>query len=158
MFQSFQLVGLDSEEFQGLFNLSDVQLKEHSARRCFAIDNPGYPCRISLKDARIGEELLLLPYLHQPADSPYRASGPIYIRRGARQTRLAVGEVSTYVTSRLISVRAYDAQHMIVAASVCEGPVVAPEIEEYFRRSDVAYIHLHNAKRGCFSCQVIRAE
>ncbi len=56
-----------------------------------------------------------------------------------------------------MSVRAYDAAHMIVAATVCEGSVVATEIESYFSQVDVAYIHLHNAKRGCFSALVNRA-
>jgi len=105
----------------------------------------------------MGEELLLLPYEHQPAASPYRASGPIYVRRGAKRRTLAAGEMPAYVTSRLISVRAYDSAHMIIAASVCEGRLVAQEIEQVFNDRQVAYIHLHNAKRGCFSCEVNRA-
>jgi hypothetical protein len=56
-----------------------------------------------------------------------------------------------------MSVRAYDAAHMMVAASVCEGKTTATEIEGYFARDDVAYIHLHNAKQGCFSALVVRA-
>ena len=62
-----------------------------------------------------------------------------------------------YVTRRLISVRAYDAGHMMVAASVCDGPAVADEIVARFFDPDVAYVHLHNAKQGCFSCLVVRA-
>jgi hypothetical protein len=46
---------------------------------------------------------------------------------------------------------------MMVAASVCEGTLAANEIRQYFSDSNVAYIHLHNAKQGCFSCQVVRA-
>ena len=157
MTRSFQLVGIDHEQFLPLFALSDEELQEHSAKRCFASEAPGYPCRISLEDASVGEELLLLPYLHQPAASPYRASGPIFVRRGAKQRLLAVGEVPRYVTSRLMSVRAYDAAHMMIAATVCEGANAAQEIQQYFGHDNVAYIHLHNAKRGCFSCQVVRA-
>ena len=56
-----------------------------------------------------------------------------------------------------MSVRAYDKAHMIVAASVCEGGLLAKELESYFGNDQVDYVHLHNAKRGCFSCQVIRA-
>lgn len=157
MYTHFALVGIDHSPFEALFELSDEQLREHAAERCFATEVPGYPCRISLEDAHVGEELLLLPYVHQPADSPYRSSGPIYVRRGARQRRLPVGEVPSYVSSRLMSVRAYDAAHTIVAASVCEGSAVAADIEACFARDDVAYIHLHNARRGCFSCRVERA-
>ena len=157
MFRSFQLVGIDHAPFQSLFDLSDAQLAQRSARRCTASESPGYPCRISLEDAQLGEELLLLPYLHQPADSPYRALGPIFVRRGVQQRKLPAGLVPSYVSNRLISLRAYDAEHMIVDASVCEGTDATSEIKRHFSRDDVAYIHLHNAKRGCFSCQAIRA-
>jgi hypothetical protein len=157
MAHSFQLLGISHEQFEPLFLLSDEQLKEHGAQRRIATESPGYPCRISLEDASIGEELLLLPYLHQPAASPYRASGPIFVRRGAKQRRLGVGQVPSYVSSRLMSVRAYDAAHMLMAASVCEGVNAARELDKHFSSVQVEYIHLHNAKQGCFSCQVIRA-
>ena len=157
MTRSFRLVGIDPAPFEPLFALSDEELRKHSARRCFATEDHGYPCRISLEDADVGDELLLLPYLHQPAASPYRASGPIYVRRGVKRRQLRVGEVPNYVSSRLISVRAYDAEDMMVAASVCDGAAVAVEIEACLRRDDIAYIQLHNARRGCFSCEVVRA-
>jgi hypothetical protein len=154
---SFQLVGIDAAPFQALFGLNDEELINYSAKRCFANEQPGYPCRISLQDAKVGEELLLLPYTHQSAKSPYHASGPIFIRKGAVQRRLEVNTVPRYVTDRLISFRAYDAKHMIVAASVREGVDAAAEINDFFKRPDVAYVHLHNAKRGCFSCEAVRA-
>jgi len=157
MSSNFQLVGIDHVPFQALFALSDEQLNQISAKRCFVQESPGYPCRISLEDAQVGEEVLLMPYLHQPAASPYRASGPIFVRRGVQQRKLPVGEVPSYITNRLMSLRAYDSEHMIVAASVCEGTLAGSEITEYFRRAEVAYIHLHNANRGCFSCKAVRA-
>jgi hypothetical protein len=154
---SFQVVGIDYEQFLPFFSLTDEQLQERAAKRCYATASSGYPCRVSLEDASVGEELILLPFQHQPAASPYRATGPIYVRRGAQQSRPPVGELPSYVTSRLISVRAYDAAHMMVAASVCDGKATAAEIEGYFASDDVAYIHLHNAKQGCFSALVVRA-
>ena len=153
----FRLVGIDHQQFQPLFALSHSALRKRDAVRRVATEDDTLPCRISLEDAAPGDELLLLPYAHQPASSPYRSSGPIFVRRGATRTKLDAGVVPPYVTSRLISVRAYDAQHMIVVASVCEGPLVAEEIGKYFADDEVAYIHLHNAKRGCFSCLVERA-
>ncbi len=154
---NFQLIGIDPTPFEPLFELSDDELLAHSAQRRFADEQPGFPCRVSLEDAKPGDELLLLPYLHQPADSPYRASGPIFVRRGATRRRLQPGVVPSYVSNRLISFRAYDEAHMIVAASVREGSEAAAEISTLFERSDVAYVHLHNARRGCFSCKAIRA-
>jgi hypothetical protein len=105
---AFRLVGLAPEPFAPFFALSDEQLAERGIHRVVADRKPGFPCRISLVDAEIGEPLLLLPYCHQPANSPYQASGPIFIRSGARQRIADASEVPPYVTERLMSVRAYD--------------------------------------------------
>jgi len=153
---SFQLVGIPFEPFASLFSLPDRALAEIGAQRVVATEKPGYPCRVSLIDAEIGEELLLLPYEHQPARSPYRASGPIFVRKAARQLRLDPGVIPDYVSLRQMSVRAYDAAHLMIDAAVCEGKDAAATILEKFDNSNVAYIHLHNAKRGCFSCRVDR--
>jgi hypothetical protein len=100
--------------------------------------------------------LLLLPYQHQPANSPYRASGPIYVKVGARQRTMAVGEIPESVRRRQISLRAYDGDDMIVDAEVCAGEWVGAEIERLLRDPVVRYLHLHNAKRGCYACLVRR--
>jgi Protein of unknown function (DUF1203) len=154
---SFQLIGLLPDQFTHLFSLSDGQLERLGIIRVVADSKPGFPCRISLEDAEPGDELLLLPYEHQPATTPYRASGPIYVRVRARQAKLGPGEIPPYVTLRQISARAYDAHHMMVDAAVCPGDAVVGEIKRQFGNERVAYIHLHNAKRGCFSCRVERA-
>ena len=153
----FRLVGLAREPFAPLFEMTDEQLAARSIRRVVADHKPGFPCRISLVDAEPGEELLLLPYCHQPADSPYQASGPIFIRSGARQRIADPSEVPPYVSGRLISVRGYDERHFIVDAEVCEGANVDATIRRMFESTEVRYLHLHNAKRGCFSCRVERA-
>jgi hypothetical protein len=153
---SFQLVGLAFEPFAPLFALSDRELAKLSARRVVASGKPGFPCRVSLRDADVGDELLLLHYPHQPAGSPYKASGPIYVRKGAQQRTMEVGAIPDCVRTRLMSVRAYDAVHMIVDAAVCDGKDVATEMERMFGNEEVAYVHLHNAKRGCFSALVNR--
>jgi len=153
---AFQLVGLPFEPFAKYFSLSSAALRDLGMRRVVATEQPGYPCRVSLRDAAVGEELLLLPYLHQAENSPYRASGPIFVRERAEQCVLAPDVVPDYVKLRLISVRAYDASHSMVDAGVCAGTEVAPLLDDLFRRGEVAYIHLHNAKRGCFSCLAIR--
>ncbi len=154
---SFQLVGLPFEPFSPMFALGDAELAEHNACRVVATANPGYPCRVSLADAEIGEELLLLPFEHLSAGSPYRASGPIFVRKAAVQANIEPGVIPDYVRIRLMSVRAYDARHLMIDATVCEGREAASAIEKMFRSDEVAYIHLPNATRGCFSCAVRRA-
>ncbi len=153
---SFQLAGLPFEKFSSLFALSDAALAERHMRRVVATSKPGYPCRVSLADAELGEELLLLPFEHQPTHSPYRSSGPIFVRKAAVRATIEPGVIPDYVRLRLMSVRAYDSAHMMTDATVCEGGDIASAIERMFSSDEVAYIHLHNAKRGCFSCTVNR--
>lgn len=154
---SFQLVGLGFEQFSPLFNFSDAALAELNIRRVTASEKPGYPCRVSLADAEMGEELLLLPFEHQPANSPYKATGPIFVRKAAVQSMLAPGVIPDYVGTRLMSVRAYDKTHFMTDALICTGNDTAASIQKMFSADKVAYIHLHNANRGCFSCTVNRA-
>jgi len=154
---SFRLVGLAPDSFASLFALAPDELAARGARRVTATAKFGFPCRVSLADAEPGDELLLLPFEHQPQNSPYRASGPIYVKAGARRRLLDPGEIPDSVRLRQISLRAYDRDHMIVAAEVCAGDAVGDEIGRQFADPRVSYIHLHHAKRGCFSCLVERA-
>ena len=153
---SFQIVGLSPAPFEPLFALPAEALAARGIKRVRAAPGAGYPCRVGLADADAGDELLLLPFEHQPANSPYRASGPIYVKIGARQRTMAVGEIPESVRRRQISLRAYDADDLIVNAEVCEGESVGAEIERLFANPLVRYLHLHNAKRGCYSCLVRR--
>ena len=129
---SFQIVGLSREPFETLFVLSSEELARRGVLRVKATAKPGFPCRISLVDAEVDDELLLLPFEHQPENSPYRSSGPIYVGATAVQRTLEVGEIPEYVSLRQISLRAYDGAHTIVAAEVCAGAQVAVEIERQF--------------------------
>jgi hypothetical protein len=154
---TFQLVGVPESSFHRLFELPEAELAMLQGRRVVATESNGFPCRVSLEDAAAGDELLLLPFAHQPADSPYRSSGPIFVRRGAKQAVLEPGVVPPYVSRRLLSLRAYDSAHMMIDADVHEGSAIAGAIDRAFADPRVAYIHLHNARRGCFSCLVRRA-
>lgn len=153
---SFQLSGLPEQVFSSLFALSDAELAARNIERVIADSQPGFPCRVSLVDADVGDELLLLAFEHQPGASPYRASGPIYVGRRARQASLPVGALSPYVTSRMISLRAYAANDSMVSAEVCDGSTLESHIERAFADDRTAYLHLHYAKRGCFLCRVDR--
>lgn len=154
---SFHLSGIDPGLYADLFVLDDETLRQFGAMRCSADSDHGFPCRVSLQDARRGEDLLLLSYEHQPAASPYRASGPIFVRRGASRAVLPQGVVPPYVSSRLISLRAYNGADMMIDADVHEGEHVALALARLFDDPAVAYVHLHNARQGCFSCVALRS-
>jgi hypothetical protein len=87
----FTIRGLEPQQFASYFALSDADLVARGARRVIA-DGGGYPCRVSLVDAKSGDELVLCQYVHHDTTSPYRAAGPIYVRRDAR-TATFVDEV-----------------------------------------------------------------
>lgn len=157
MTAAFRIIPLDYSPFAPLFDLDATALAQRGAVRVTADEDFGFPCRVSLDDAKAGDELLLLPFTHHAADSPYRASGPIFVRRGARLSTLAAGEVPPSVTRRLMSLRAYDAAGMMQSASVVDGQEVADTLTALFSDPRIDYVHLHHAKPGCYSCRAVRA-
>jgi hypothetical protein len=154
---NYILRGLEPALFEGLFGLDDAALAERGMRRMRSDQPVGFPCRISLEDAPVGEELLLLPFTHLDGATPYRASGPIFVRRGRQQAARIRNELPTYLTLRPLSVRAYDSGNEMVDAEVVDGREAEPLIERYLARADVDFLHIHFARRGCFACRVDRA-
>ena len=154
---TFRISALPITPFVPLFDLSDEELRQLGARRCVADSKPGFPCRVSLKDAEVGETLLLVNYEHQTANSPYRASHAIYIRKGATQAKPADGEIPDVLRSRLLSVRGFDKDGMMMEADVIEGRKLDGVIEKMLGNEKISYLHLHNAKPGCYAARVDRA-
>jgi hypothetical protein len=152
----FRITALPVGHFAPLFPMSDTELAEHNARRYIADKKPGFPCRVSLVDAEPGEHVILVPFSHHGAASPYQASGPIFVREAARQAILSAGEVPESVRGRLLSIRAYDAAGLMINAEVAEGGELEVYIDRFFADPRVAYLHLHNARPGCYSCRVER--
>jgi hypothetical protein len=152
---SYRFKGLPSEAFTPYFALSAADLAARGARIVTADAKPGFPCRVSLEDAEPGERLLLVAFEHQPAHSPYRASGPVFIREGVAP--FAGTDVPPVLRDRLLSLRAYDAAGMMVDADVTEGRDVDSLLDRLFARRDTDEIHIHYARRGCFACRVSRA-
>ncbi len=153
---TFRITGLSPETFHHLFGLSDVELAAHGAKRYVADKTPGFPDRIELRDAEPGETLILLNYTHQPANNPYRASHAIFVREGAEATYDRVGEVPEVMRVRLMSLRAFGADHLMVDADVVDGSEMERVIERLFADPRVAYVHAHYAKRGCYAGRIDR--
>ena len=153
---SFQIEALAAAQFSGLFVLSDGELAKRDAKRVVVDQCPGFPCRISLADAEVGETILLVNYQHQPNNSPYKASHAIFIREGVEQARPKIGEVPEALKTRLLSVRAFNRSHDIIEADVVDGCEVGMTIEEMFKNPEISYLHLHNARPGCFAASVAR--
>lgn len=154
---SFRIHALPRDLFSPLFALPDDALHARDIRRVVADGRPVYPCRVSLQDAGEGERLLLLPHAHHVVDTPYRASGPVYVREAAVEATPDVGEVPALLRTRLLSLRAYDARGMMVWADVRPGTELEAGLDELFALERTDYVHLHYAKPGCYACRAVRA-
>jgi len=93
---------------------------------------------------------------HLPVDSPYRSSHAIYVRAGATSKYDGVDAVPPALARRLLSVRAFDADGLMVSGEIVEGANLAPYIEEQLANPVVAYLHAHYARRGCFAARIDR--
>jgi hypothetical protein len=154
---TFRITGLSPEPFRRLFGLPDDELARQGVKRYVADKTPGFPCRVEMRDAAPGEAVLLLNHVCQPADTPYRASHAIFVREGAADAYDQVDEVPAVMRARLLSLRAFDADGMMLDADVVDGAAVEPLIARLLANSDVSYIHAHYAKRGCYSGRIDRA-
>ena len=154
---TFQIHALPMAPFAPLFALDDAALKAQGARRVIASASPGFPCRVSLRDADLGEELILVNHRHLAANSPYAACHAIYIRKDAQPARPAPGEIPEVLASRLLSLRAFDAEAMMQSAEVVEGRDLAPGLLRIFANPAIAEVHIHNAAPGCFAARATRA-
>lgn len=154
---SFQIHALPAARFADLFVLSDADLHARNARRLVVSAHPGTPCRVSMVDAEVGETVILANFTHQPANTPFRACHAVFVREGAAQASFATGEVPAVLRTRLISVRLFDSDHIMIDADVVEGPALADALETAFEAADVDYVQLHYAKPGCFAAHATRA-
>ena len=150
----FRIQGLPAERFAHLFTFSDEELVRAGAVRRIA-DGPR-PCRVSLTDAKAGDELILVNYEHHPVASPYRMRFAIYVRRG-EETFDAVDTVPKQLRKRMLAVRAFDHDAMMVGCELVDGSKLEGVIERLFADPRAAYLHAHFAAPGCYAARIERA-
>jgi Protein of unknown function (DUF1203) len=153
----YRILGLSPEPFLGLYGLSDEELAIRGARRYIADSNPGFPDRIEMRDVDTGDAVLLVNHVHQPGDTPYRASHAIFVREGAEQAYNAINEVPEVMRRRPLSVRAFSAGHWMMNADLCDGQVVEPVLRKFLSDPAVSYLQVHYATRGCYAARIERA-
>jgi hypothetical protein len=149
----------------GMFTISPLDADTADRLRATATivrvadEAPGYPCRQCLRDADLGEELVLVSY--DPFDefgdgSPYRSASPVFLHRHDCSGRLDRSSVPDQLTRRRLSVRAFDAEAMMLDGRVVDGADLGATIDELFATDGVERLHVHNAGRGCFAAAVFR--
>ena len=154
---SFRITDLPAKDFAHLFALSDEELAAQGAvRRVADGRTPGYPCRISLTDSQPGDELLLVNYEHHPVNSPYRMRFAVYVRKG-EETYDAIGEIPKQLRNRMLAVRSFDEDAMMVGWELIDGRQLEAAIERLFADPRAGYLHVHYPAPGCYAARIERA-
>ena len=154
---SFRVQGLDPRGFTHLYGLPDDKLACLGAQRVVVDAKPGFPDRIEVRDLDIGETAILLNFEHQPADTPYRSRHAIFVREGAQEPLDLTDELPEVIRVRPISLRAFNAAGAMLHADLEDGGKLEPLIVQFLADPEVAYLHAHYARRGCYAARIIRA-
>jgi hypothetical protein len=153
---AFRIQGLSRQAFQSLIDQPDEVLRRHRALRRVVDAAPGFPDRITLDDVPAGASVLLVHHEHQSADTPFRASHAIYVWEQAPERWDRLDEIPPALARRLISLRAFDADHLMIDADIASGAELPSLIERLLANPRVAYLHAHYAKWGCYAARVDR--
>ena len=145
--------------------LPDIaSLPDGAVRRVVADQPLSFPCRRCLRDAEPGEPLLLLAYDPFLGASPYRQPGPIFVHEAecsadpADLASTAARPAPDQLRRRRLSVRSFDAAHLMVGAELTDGEAVADVPRRMLSDPRATYLHVHNAAPGCFAVRVDPAQ
>ncbi|HET9811043.1 MAG TPA: DUF1203 domain-containing protein [Sphingomicrobium sp.] len=152
---AYRIRGLDPRPFQPLFALSNEELAKRGVIR-MTVDSPTYPCRVSLVDRPVGESVLLVNHVNHDVANPYRSSHAIFVAEAAGEPAEFADEVPPVFEKRILSLRGFDSEGMMADAVLTQPGDADEGIRGLFANPDIAYIHAHNATRGCFSARIDR--
>lgn len=152
---TYVIRGLDADRFAPLFGLDEAGLAASNARRVTATADRGFPCRISLEDARAGEELILLHHVSHDVATPYRSAYAIYVRPGVTAATYR-DETPPVFEGRPLALRAFDVAGMLQAARIAGPGEADGAIRDLFVDEGISYIDAHNAAHGCFAARIER--
>jgi hypothetical protein len=119
------------------------------------VTSPTFPCRVSLIDRALGDEVLLLNHVSHDVANPYRASHAIFVAEGAEQAEF-VDNLPPVFETRVLSLRGFDRDGMMADALITQPGEADEGIRKLFANPDIVTIHAHNAARGCFSAKIER--
>lgn len=151
---TYRISGLDPAPYKPLFGLSNDDLAKRGIVRMTVTQKPNFPCRISLVDREIGEDVLLLNHVSHDVGNPYRAAHAIFVA-DAEQGEF-VNEIPPVFQSRVLSLRGFDKDGMMADAVLVQPEKAEAAIRRLFENPGIEMIHAHNATRGCFSAKIER--
>lgn len=153
---TYRINGLPRAAFDELFAMDDAVLAERGARRIIASADRGFPCRVSLEDARAGESLILLHHVSHEVATPYRSAYAIYVREGATEAEMLVDALPPVFEGRPLGLRGFDRDGNLTDAKLALAGETDAAIRTLFAQPRIAYIHAHNAAHGCFAARIDR--
>jgi hypothetical protein len=154
---SYKISGLEPSQFAHLIGLSDQELATHNAVRVTANADRGFPCRVSLEDAKAGETLILLHHVSHDVATPYRSAYAIFIRENAEQPASYENETPPVFEGRPLGLRGFGADGNLKNALLALPGEADSKIRALFGDPAIAYIDAHNAAHGCFAARIERA-
>ena len=130
--------------------------REVAAGRAVAPQDDGgpFPVRCCLRDVDAAADVLLLSVQPPTAPSPYAAASPVYVHRERCRGFAADGSVPEVLRERVLSLRAYTADHMIAGTTVAHGHDLEPALAGLFRDGTAEYVFAHFAGPGCYVCTI----
>ena len=139
--------------------LPDLDGLPRTETRVLEVDEPhAYPCRRCLTDAVQGERVVLLSYDPFAVESPYRQPGPIFVHeRACTPAEATPAVLPDQLTRRLLSVRAFDADALMLQGLVTPGAELARVAADLLADERVDFLHVHTAGAGCFAVRIDRA-
>ena len=152
---TYRIKGIDPAPFAALFDLDDADLAARNMLR-MTVDGPGFPCRISLRDCDIGDEVLLLNHVSHGGDNPYRASHAIFVSKSAGAAAEFSDSIPPALDRRILSLRAFAADGMMIDAALAQPGEADSAIRTLLANPAADHIDAHNAIRGCFAARIER--
>ncbi len=152
----YKISGLDPADFAHLVALTDDRLAALGVIRMTADAYPGYPCRVTLDDARPGENLLLVNHCSHDGDNPYRATHAIFVNEVALSPATYRNQIPPALDRRILSLRGFDAAGTMRDAVLVQPGKGDPAVRKLFVDSAIDHIDAHNATRGCFAARIER--
>ena len=79
----------------------------------------------------------------------------IFVREGDR-TYDKVNEIPEQLRNRILAVRSFDTNAMMIDNRLVDGNEIEPVLEKMLAPSNVDYLHIHFAAAGCYAAKVQR--
>lgn len=98
-----------------------------------------------------------MAFIVKPLDAaPFRSRHAIYVLDGAESAVPLRDALPQMLLARLLSIRAFDREDLMRDAEVCAGTEGQAQIARMLADPDVAYLHVHAARPGCYLARIER--